>query len=110
MDDAAGRTLAVIEAQQEVIRATADCVHRGGSSLWYFHDFTILDLQFGRVSARRTMLEARRRTVVEGGDHFVNLLDAFGAQAGVSWFNDYIHLSTLGHQRVAELICADISH
>jgi hypothetical protein len=32
-----------------------------------------------------------------------------GEEASVSWFNDNIHLSTLGHRHLAGLICDQIS-
>jgi len=32
---------------------------------------------------------------------FVDLFEVFGPEAGVSWFNDYVHPSLLGHERIA---------
>ena len=51
------------------------------------------------------MLAARRAAVEAAGGTFVDLFEVFGPEAGVSWFNDYVHPSLLGHERIAELAC-----
>jgi hypothetical protein len=51
------------------------------------------------------MLERRRAVVEAGGGRFVDLLGAFGGEAGVAWFNDYVHLSLVAQRRLAGLAC-----
>ena len=54
------------------------------------------------------MLGARRAAVEAAGGTFLDLWEIFGPEAGVSWFNDYVHPSLLGHERIAELACREL--
>jgi hypothetical protein len=71
----------------------------------FLHDFLISDLVGGRDPDRAAMLARRREVVNAAGGRFVDLLDRFGAEAGVAWFNDYVHPSAIGHARIGELAC-----
>jgi len=51
------------------------------------------------------MLAARRAAVEAAGGTFVDLFEVLGPDAGVSWFNDYVHPFLLGHERIAEVVC-----
>jgi hypothetical protein len=66
------------------------------------------DLDGGRDADRAAMLAARRHAVEAAGGTFVDLFEVFGPEAGVSWFNDYIHPSLLGHERIAKLTCRQL--
>jgi hypothetical protein len=65
----------------------------------------VLDLNGGRTDARTGMIAQRRNALEEGGAQFVDLLEAFRQEAGISWFNDLMHESIIGHRRVARLLC-----
>jgi hypothetical protein len=43
--------------------------------------------------------------VQEAGGTFVDLRADVEGEAGVAWFNDYVHLSSIGHRRAAEAAC-----
>ena len=67
------------------------------------------DLVAGRDPDRAAML-ARRRTAVEGaGGMFIDLYTRFADEAGIAWFNDYLHPSLIVHERVADLVCRQFS-
>ncbi len=106
---AASRQLARSESLVQDIDTVMDCVHAHHVRFFYFHDFLAMDLD-GRHSAdRRALLDARRHAVEAHGETFVDLQRAVADRAGVHWFNDFIHLSGVGHQQVAALMCATIS-
>lgn len=101
-------SLRAIEPQTAAIRELAQCALACGQHLLFAHDFLIWDLDQGRSSPRRAMLERRRGVVERSGGQFVDLLEALGPRVGVSWFNDFIHPSAVGHVRIGELICKAI--
>jgi hypothetical protein len=76
--------------------------------LFFLHDFVVGDMVSGRPPQRTAMLARRRAAVEAAGGTFVDLLEAFGAEAGASWFNDSVHLSLVGHERVTDLVCSQV--
>ncbi len=102
---AASASLARIAAQEAALNHLMDCVRARRARFLFLHDFLITDLVAGRSPERRAMLDHRRAAVEAGGGTFIDLSHEFGAEVGVSWFNDYVHLSRLAHARVADLIC-----
>ncbi len=102
---AAAASLARIGAQAAALDDLAQCARSRHARFLFLHDFLVTDLLAGRDRDRAAML-ARRRAVVEAaGGTFVDLLAVFGAEAGVSWFNDYVHPSLIAHERIANLAC-----
>jgi hypothetical protein len=95
----------MIEAQTAAVRELAQCVRARRQRLLFAHDFLVWDLEAGRSPPRRAMLEQRRGAVETSGGVFVDLLEALGPRAGVSWFNDFIHPSAVGHLRIGEFLC-----
>jgi hypothetical protein len=71
----------------------------------YLQDMMVQDLTTARSPARQRLLAARRALVEGAGADFVDARTAFAAEAGVAWFNDFIHLSEIGHRRVAAYLC-----
>lgn len=98
-------SLARVEMQQAEIEELVRCARSRDAQFVFLHDFVIGDLSAGRDHDRVTLLDRRRSAVEKAGGDFVDLLDRFGAEAGVSWFNDYVHLSVIAHGRVADLAC-----
>lgn len=103
---ATAASLARIDAQTSAVKNLVRCARSRGARFLFLHDFVVTDLVAGREPERASMLAQRRAAVQAAGGAFVDLLDTFHADVGVSWFNDYVHLSRIGHQRVAELACA----
>jgi hypothetical protein len=54
------------------------------------------------------MLDARAETVRRAGGDFVDLLHEVVDEAGVWWFNDYVHPSEIAQRRVGALICREL--
>jgi hypothetical protein len=102
---ASAASLARIDAQTSAVKNLVRCARSRGAQFLFLHDFVVTDLVAGREPERAAMLAQRRAAVQAAGGAFVDLLDTFHADVGVSWFNDYVHLSRIGHQRVAELAC-----
>jgi hypothetical protein len=102
---AAAAARAQTEGQTAALQGLIECVHARGGQFLFLHDFLVTDMETGRSPDRAAMLSSRRAVVEAAGGTFVNLLDPFAADAGVSWFNDYVHLSAIAHQRVASLAC-----
>lgn len=102
------QALKTLPEQLQAITDALGCVRRAGSPFWFFHDFLVYDLQRGRVEQRRQLVAARRETTLRAGGQFVDLLEATQGEAGPSWFNDPIHLSSIGHRRIAALMCRTI--
>lgn len=98
-------SLATIEDQVSAIRGTVECATARRARFLYLHDFLVTDLVAGRDADRATMLARRRAAVEDAGGTFVDLYARFGDEAGVAWFNDYLHPSYIAHQRVAALVC-----
>jgi hypothetical protein len=94
-----------LDTQTSAIAGLGRCIESRGAHFLFLHDFLASDLGSGRDQDRVAMLTARRTAVEAAGGTFVDLFEALGAEAGVSWFNDYVHLSLLGHERIAELAC-----
>jgi hypothetical protein len=94
-----------LDVQTSAIASLGRCIQSRGARFLFLHDFLATDLHGGRDPDRAAMLAARRAAVEAAGGTFVDLFEVFGPEAGVSWFNDYIHPSLLGHERIAELTC-----
>ena len=97
-----------LDAQTSAIASLNRCIQSRGARFLFLHDFLATDLRGGREPDRAAMVAARRAAVEAAGGTFVDLLEVFGPEAGVSWFNDYVHPSLLGHERIAELACRDL--
>jgi hypothetical protein len=102
-------SLSMIGEQTGAIHGLAACLQTRGQRLLFAHDFLMWDLEDGRSPPRRAMLDQRRAAVEASGGQFVDLREALGPRAGVSWFNDFIHPSAVGHLRIAELLCSTIA-
>lgn len=94
-----------IDAQTAALRELLECARRRDSQFLFLHDFLVNDLASGRGPQRTAMLASRRHTVEAGGGVFVDLLDHFGPEIGIAWFNDYVHPSQIFHERMATLAC-----
>lgn len=102
---AAAASLAQIDAQQEALAGLIDCARSRRAGFLFLHDFLVTDLVAGRDVDRAAMLERRRAVVEAAGGTFVDLAAVFAEEAGVAWFNDYVHPSLIAHERTAELAC-----
>jgi hypothetical protein len=98
-----------MERQSEAVRETAQCARARGGRFWFVHDFLAWDLDAGRLDQRKQMLEARRASVEQAGGTFFDLYEEFKSSAGVSWFNDFIHPSAIGHRRIADWLCPRVT-
>jgi len=104
---AAAASLARIDEQVSALEGLMRCAHSRRAQFLFLHDFTPSDMIAGRLPDRTAMLARRRATVESMGNTFVDLLERFGTDAGIAWFNDSVHLSLIGHRRVAELVCGE---
>jgi hypothetical protein len=105
----AQNTAGQAELQIDAVRDALECADQRHVRFHFFHDFMIYDVPGGRMSAaRRAMLTKRQEMTEAGRGVFVDLLDVTRAEVGVSWFNDQIHLSAVGHRRMADIICASL--
>jgi len=95
--------------QGAAFEAAAACAERRRAPLWVFHDFLASDLAGGRTEIRSAFLALRREAVERHSGKLVDLLEALRDRAGVSWFNDMIHFSAVGHHEVARLVCSRIT-
>jgi hypothetical protein len=95
----------VNEAEQLAFDEAAACAERRQARLWLFHDFLASDLASGRSPTRNALVAMRRTAVERHSGRLVDLLDTVRHRAGVSWFNDVIHLSAVGHREIALLAC-----
>ena len=102
---AAAASLARIDEQVAAVDVLMRCIHDRKAEFLFLHDFLVTDLPAGREPDRATMLARRRAAVEAAGGRFVDLLDIFRTEAGVSWFNDYVHPSLIAHERIADLAC-----
>jgi hypothetical protein len=98
-----------VSVQLELIRQAVQCAERRGGRFWYFHDYLASDLAEGRPPGRAVLLDQRRTAVDPSRARFVNLLEATADRAGVSWFNDIVHLSAIGHREVEQVICGALA-
>lgn len=103
---ASQRAVATIDDQTADIRAIGACAAGRGRTFHFVHDFLIWDLEGGRTPPRQQTFAARRAAVAAAGGQFIDLYGEFGQRAGVAWFNDFIHPSAVGHQMIADLLCA----
>lgn len=92
--------------QEAVWRDGLRCARERGLRLVFLHDFLVTDLPGGPPPDRMEMLDRRRAVVEAWGGRFVALSDRVRGEVGVAWFNDYCHLSEVGHERVADLACS----
>jgi hypothetical protein len=102
---AAAASLARIDSQASALQGLMRCAQERQAGFLFLHDFLVTDMVTGRDADRATMLARRRASVEESGGRFVDVLDVFATEAGVSWFNDYVHPSAIAHERIAELAC-----
>ncbi len=107
-ETAAAGSLAQIDAQTRALDGFIDCAMKRHARLLFLHDFVASDLQGGRTSDRARMLNARRDEVERAGGTFIDLLETFRAEAGVWWFNDFVHPSRVAHERIAELAAGQL--
>jgi hypothetical protein len=104
-DQASEKSLRRMTEQSTAVGETIRCARAHGSRFWLVHDFMAWDLETGRSGARSTMASARRVAAEQSGAEFLDLYDLFGREAGVSWFNDFIHPSAIGHRHIARSLC-----
>jgi hypothetical protein len=102
---AAAASLGRIDAQITALEELMRCASSRAAGVIFLHDFLAPDLRSARSPERAAMLERRRAAVEAAGGRFFDLLQVFSGDAGVAWFNDYVHLSRVAHQRVADLVC-----
>jgi hypothetical protein len=102
---AAESSLRLVDLQARLWGEATRCARDAGDEVVLAHDFLVLDLASPRSLARAEMLARRRLAAGAAGAAFLDLSDIFAAQAGVSWFNDFIHPSAIGHRRIAAAIC-----
>jgi hypothetical protein len=95
--------------QTSAISSLGRCIQSREAQFLFLHDFLATDLRGGRDPDRAAMLAARRAAVEAAGGTFVDLFEVLGPAAGVSWFNDYVHPSLLGHERIAEIACRHLT-
>jgi hypothetical protein len=105
VDAASEHALESRELQRELVESTMRCARDRKLSVYYVHDFLAEDMAQGRNPARQELLRIRQTAVEGGGGVFIDLQRTFADQIGVSWFSDFIHLSSVGQQKVAELLC-----
>lgn len=105
---AAAASLGQLATQTETLESLVQCGRSRGAHFLFLHDFLVTDMPAGRTAERAAMLSARRNVVDAAGGTFVDLLDVFGAEAGISWFNDYVHFSAVAHARIADRGCREL--
>jgi hypothetical protein len=103
----ASASRARIAEQLAALEQLIGCAHARGARFVFLHDFLSTDLSHGRERDRAAMLAERRAAVQETGSRFVDLYAAFRDEAGITWFNDYVHLSLIGHEHVSKLACEE---
>lgn len=91
--------------QLAALRELMACAATRSARFYFLHDYLISDLSGHRDRLRQEMLDARRRTVEAGNGRFVDLRALYASEAGVSWFNDYVHPSAIQHARIAADAC-----
>jgi hypothetical protein len=101
-------SLGDLDTQIEAVEQALRCVAAHGARFHYFHDFPVWDLAQPRSDARQRMRAARAETVRHVGGGFVDVFEQVADEAGVWWFNDYIHPSEIGHRRIGELMAGEL--
>jgi hypothetical protein len=104
---AAAASLTRIGEQVSALEGLLRCVHSRGAQFLFLHDFVVGDMTDGRPPDRAAMLARRRAAAEAAGAKFIDLRERFESEAGISWFNDPVHLSLVGQRRVTELACAE---
>jgi hypothetical protein len=99
----------LLPLQRQALESTATRLDQRGRRFIYLHDFVVWDLVDGRSAGRQWSADDRRSITNGAGGEFIDLLTVLGPEAGVSWFNDLIHLSVFGHRRVGETACTAIN-
>lgn len=102
---AAAASLAHLDAQENALAGLIECARSRRAGFVFLHDFLVTDMVAGRDADRAAMLERRRAVVDAAGGTFVDLAGTFADQAGIAWFNDYVHPSLIAHERIAALAC-----
>jgi hypothetical protein len=105
VEQAAESSLRLVDLQARLWGEATRCARGAGDEVVLAHDFLVLDLASPRSPARAEMLARRRRAAEAAGAAFLDLSGIFEGQAGVSWFNDFIHPSAIGHRRIAAAMC-----
>jgi len=98
-------TLGASDSMVATVSEAVTCAVDDGIGFHYYQHFLVVDLEGGRHKARQELVTLRRDAVLTAGGTFEDLLDHFGARAGVSWFNDLIHLSAVGHRHLTDFLC-----
>ncbi len=97
------RALSHRDRQRALLEETVACALQKKVLFHYVHDFLAPDIDRGRNPARQELLRMRKG-VVEQGASFLDLQEDASGAVGVSWFADFMHLSEIGHRRVAETL------
>jgi hypothetical protein len=103
LDRAIASSEADLDAQRDRIGRLATCGPREPETLFYFHDFLVIDLD-GMDEGRARLRAARGAAVTAAGATFVDTYAELRSEASVTWFSDFVHLSAIGHARVARLV------
>src|SRR5262245_6482513 len=90
---AAAASLTRIDDQVAALEGLMRCIASRRARFLFLHDFMASDMIAGRQPDRTAMLTRRRAAVESAGGTFVDLLEQFTAEAGISWFNDPVHPS-----------------
>ena len=98
-----------IDEQDALLRDALRCVAGRGGHFLYVQDFLIFDVGRPRSAARQLIADHRRAVVESAGGRFIALLPAVSDRLAVSWFNDFIHLSRIGHREAAAVMCDAIA-
>jgi hypothetical protein len=106
---AVATSLARIDAQASAITELAQCARSRDAQFLFLHDFTVADLGTGRDPDRTMMMKRRQAAAEQAGGTFTDLFAVFGTEAGISWFNDFIHPSLVAQERIAQLACSDLN-
>jgi len=99
------RTLRWASEQSDEIRDILACTHAHKATFWFFQNFLLSDLYLGRCREKQELVDIRKRAVESYGGIFVDMLPELRSAVGVSWFNDTEHLSGIGYEGAAHLIC-----
>lgn len=94
-----------LDRQTAALTRASDCIARRRARFTYVHDMVVWDLRDERSPSRSEMRETRRRVVEVAGGTFVDALAETREVAGLSWFDDFVHLSAIGHAAVGRVVC-----
>lgn len=99
-----------LDQQAAALETLIACARDRGAGFLFLHDLLVTDLPAGREAERTAMRDRRKQIVTAAGGQFVDLQQAFGEEIGIHWFNDFVHLSLIGHERAAALACPPPRH